>query len=66
MENNPEEIFKAMSASRILVAILKKLDSVSVTTEEFITANENDVELSVDYNDETLSFEFKLRNKDNG
>lgn len=32
MENNPEEIFKAMSASRILVAILKKLDSVSVTT----------------------------------
>ncbi len=63
MENDPEEIFKAMSAPRILVAILKKLHSISVTTDEFLSANENDVELSVDYNSETLSFEFKLRDK---
>lgn len=63
MNNQPEEIFKAMSASRILVAILKKIESVSVTTEEFVSANENDVELSVEYNDESLSFEFKLRDK---
>ena len=66
MDNSPEEIFKAMNVSRILVSILKKIEKISITTDEFLSANADDVELSVDYNDETLSFEFKLRQKDNG
>lgn len=60
-ENTPEEVFQAMNAGRIIVAILKKLGTVSVSTEEFMSANQSDAELSVVYNDETLSFEFSLR-----
>jgi len=57
----PEEIFEAMNASRILVAILTKLGSVEIPTELFMSSNNKDKQLSVTYNDETLSFEFKLR-----
>lgn len=56
----PEDIFKAMNASRILVAILEKIGSVSVPTDTFLNANNADRQLSVSYNDETLSFEFSL------
>ncbi len=56
----PEDIFKAMNASRILVAILEKIGSISVPTETFLNANNADRQLSVSYNDETLSFEFSL------
>ncbi len=50
-----------MNASRILVAILTKLGSVEIPTELFMSSNNKDKQLSVTYNDETLSFEFKLR-----
>ena len=61
MTQTPEEIFQAMNASRILVAILTKLGTVEIPTELFMTSNNEDKQLSVTYNDETLSFEFKLR-----
>lgn len=61
MTGNPEEVFQAMNASRILVAILAKLGSVEIPTELFMSANNEDKQLSVTYNDETLSFEFSLR-----
>lgn len=61
MTQTPEEIFQAMNASRILVAILTKLGSVEIPTELFMSSNNKDKQLSVTYNDETLSFEFKLR-----
>ncbi len=61
MTQTPEEIFEAMNASRILVAILTKLGSVEIPTELFMSSNNKDKQLSVTYNDETLSFEFKLR-----
>jgi hypothetical protein len=63
IDNTPEEVFKAMNAGRILVAILNKLEKISISTEEFMSANQTDAELSVIYNDETLSFEFSLRDK---
>lgn len=63
IDNTPEEVFNAMNAGRILVAILNKLDKISISTEEFMSANQTDAELSVIYNDETLSFEFSLRDK---
>ena len=61
MTQTSEEIFQAMNASRILVAILTKLGTVEIPTELFMTSNNEDKQLSVTYNDETLSFEFKLR-----
>ena len=61
MTQTPEDVFQAMNASRILIAILTKLGSVDIPTEMFMEANNQDKELSVTYNDETLSFEFKLR-----
>ncbi len=61
MTQTPEEIFQAMNASRILVAILTKLGMVEIPTELFMAANNEDKQLSVTYNDETLSFEFRLR-----
>lgn len=61
MTQTPEEIFQAMNASRILVAILTKLGTVEIPTELFMDSNNEDKQLSVTYNDETLSFEFKLR-----
>lgn len=61
MTQTPEEIFQAMNASRILVAILTKFGKVEIPTELFMSANNEDKQLSVTYNDETLSFEFSLR-----
>ena len=60
MTQTPEEIFEAMNASRILVAILTKLGSIEIPTQLFMDANNKDRQLAVSYNDETLSFEFKL------
>lgn len=61
MTNTPEEVFQAMNASRILVAILDKLGSVEIPTELFMNSNNQDRELNVEYNDETLTFTFSLR-----
>lgn len=61
MTQTPEEVFQAMNASRILVAILTKLGSIEIPTELFMESNNEDKQLSVSYNDQTLSFEFKLR-----
>lgn len=61
MTQTPEEIFQAMNASRILVAMLTKFGTVDIPTELFMAANNEDRQLSVTYNDQTLSFEFKLR-----
>jgi hypothetical protein len=64
MTQTPEEIFQAMNASRILVAVLTKLGSIEIPTQLFMEANNQDKQLSVSYNDENLSFEFKLREED--
>ena len=64
MTQTPEEVFQSMNASRILVAILTKLGSIEIPTQLFMEANNQDKQLSVSYNDENLSFEFKLREED--
>ena len=63
MTNSTEDIFKTMNASRVLVAILNKIGSIEIPTEDFIKSNGEDTQLSVSYNDESLSFEFKLESK---
>jgi hypothetical protein len=60
MTDNTEDVFKTMNASRVLVAILSKIGSVEIPTEDFIKTANEDMQLSVTYNNETLSFEFKL------
>jgi len=63
MTQSKEDIFKTMNATRVLVAILNKIESISIPTEDFINSNSEDVQLSVTYNDETVSFEFRLEDK---
>jgi hypothetical protein len=66
MTNNTEDIFKTMNASRVLVAILNKIGSIEITTKDFVESNNEDTQLSVSYNDESLSFEFRLEPKTSG
>jgi hypothetical protein len=63
MTDSTEDIFKTMNASRVLVAILNKIGSIEIPTEDFIKSNDEDTQLSVSYNDESRSFEFKLEAK---
>jgi hypothetical protein len=63
MTDNTEDVFKTMNASRVLVAILNKIGSIEIPTEDFLKANSEDTQLSVTYNNENLSFEFKLEDK---
>ena len=60
MTENNEDIFKTMNATKVLVAVLSKIGSIEIPTEEFINANKEDSQLSVTYNDSNLSFQFKL------
>ena len=60
MTYNAEDVFKTMNASRVLVAILSKINSIEISTEDFMATTNDDMQLSVTYNDENLSFEFKL------
>jgi hypothetical protein len=53
-----------MTASRILVAILSS-GSINIPVDNFISANNEDKQLSVTYNDETNSFQFELREEEN-
>lgn len=62
-EDKLNEVMQLMSASRILVSILEQVGPISVPTEKFMSANKNDRDLAVNYNEETLSFEFSLTEK---
>lgn len=59
----PEDIFKDMSLSTVLVAILDTLKEINVPSITFLDAGKEDKELQVDYDTDTDSFTFKLRNK---
>jgi hypothetical protein len=63
MTDSTEDVFKTMNSSRVLVAILNKIGSIEIPTEDFVKASSEDAQLSVTYNNETLSFEFKIEDK---
>lgn len=56
-----DDIFKSISASAVLVSILKTIGSVDVPQEHFLNAVSNYEELSVSYNEEEKMFNFALR-----
>lgn len=63
-EVNPEDVFKDMSLSKILIAMLETIKEVNVPMLTFLDAANEEKELQVDYNSDNQSFTFKLRNKD--
>jgi hypothetical protein len=62
----PEDIFKDMNLSTILVAMLETLKEINVPSITFLDAGKEDKELQVDYDSDKDSFTFKLRDKDHG
>jgi hypothetical protein len=63
MEKTPEEIFKDMNLSNVLVAILNTAKEVSVPILNFLDVGNENKELQVDYDSNTECFTFKLRDK---
>lgn len=64
-ENTPEEVFAAMTATKVLVAILETLKTADVDLDTFINSNKETRELNISYNDDKRSFTFSLREKEN-
>jgi hypothetical protein len=60
-EKTPEELFKEMSLSRVLVAIMETITEISVPSETFLNSANEDKELEVEYNSDAQTFVFKLK-----
>lgn len=67
-EKTPEDLFKEMSLSRVLVAIMETITEISVPSKTFLNSANEDKELEVEYNSDTEAFVFKLKDRvsDNG
>ena len=63
MSKTPAEVYQAMNATNILVAILDSQKKVSVPLDIFLNASNGDKNLNVEYNEEISSFVFELRDK---
>ena len=63
MSKTPSEVYQAMSASNILIAILQAQKTISVPLSIFLEASQEDQQLNVEYDEDKLSFIFKLREK---
>jgi len=62
-EKNAEELFKEMSLSKVLIAILETIKEISVPVMTFLDSANEDKELEVEYNSDDETFLFKLKNK---
>jgi hypothetical protein len=63
MSKTPAEVYQAMNATNILVAILDSQKKISVPLDTFLNASNEDKNLNVEYNEDTASFIFELRDK---
>ena len=63
MSKTPSEVYQAMSASNILIAILQSQKTISIPLSIFLEASQEDQQLNVEYDEDKLSFIFKLREK---
>jgi uncharacterized membrane protein YcaP (DUF421 family) len=50
-----------MSLNKILIAMLEENGQISVPTSRFVEASNENKELVVEYDDESLSFKFSVR-----
>lgn len=57
----PEDIFKSLSVTRILVGAIETLGEITIPTSVFLNATAEDKELQVDYNSDDQTFVFKLK-----
>jgi hypothetical protein len=57
------DIFETMNATRILVAILKSKGEMLIPLDEFVNSNNQDHDLSVNYDEDLKSFSFKIVDK---
>jgi len=62
-EKTPEDLFKEMSLSRVLVAIMETITEISVPSKTFLNSANEDKELEVEYNSDAQTFVFKLKEK---
>jgi hypothetical protein len=62
-EKTPEELFKEMSLSKVLVAIMETIKEVNVPLLTFLDSANEDKELEVEYDSDKENFVFKLKNK---
>lgn len=63
MTKTPSEIYQAMNATNILVAILETQKQISIPIDIFLNASNEAKNLNVEYNEESSSFMFELRDK---
>lgn len=63
MSKTPTEVYQAMNASNILVAILQSQKIVSIPLSVFLEASNEEQQLNVEYNEETSSFVFQLKER---
>lgn len=63
-EKTPQDVFKDMSLSTVLVAILDTIKEVNVPFLNFVNAGNEEKQLQVDYDEDNQCFTFKLRDKD--
>ena len=56
-----EDIIQSMSLNKILIALLEQHGTLSVPTDKFVNASNQDKELVVEYDDQNLTFKFSLR-----
>ena len=63
MSKTPAEVYQAMNATNILVAILESQKKVIIPLDIFLNASNDDKNLNVEYNENLSSFVFELRDK---
>jgi len=61
MSVTQEEIIPGMNATKVLVSILETIKTVDVKMSDYINANKETRELKVDYNGDTETFTFGLK-----
>jgi hypothetical protein len=61
MSVTQEEIIPGMNATKVLVSILETVKSVDVKMSDYINSNKETRELKVDYNGDTETFTFGLK-----
>lgn len=61
----PEDVMSSMNATRVLISILETIKNVDVPTDTFVNLDMENRELNIDYNGDTQSFRFQLKEKVN-